>query len=74
MKYHRNLLDIRRLKTDFLGISASSQGNVNLATGALDGTITLYSSRVSDFFRRLDSDAAGSWQASLKVSGPWTGH
>ncbi len=69
MKYHRNLLDIRRLKTDFLGISASSQGNVNLATGALDGTITLYSSRVSDFFRRLDLDAAGSMQASLKVSG-----
>jgi len=69
VSYRKDMLDIRSLTARTRSISAVSEGSINLATRALDGTITLEASRIGDLLKGTGIDATGALKASSRISG-----
>ena len=69
VSYRKDMLDIRSLTARTRSISAASEGSINLATRALEGTITLDASQIGDLLKGTSLDATGALKTSSRISG-----
>ena len=69
VSYRKDMLNIKSLTARTRGISATSEGNINLVTRELDGTITLDASQIGDLLKGSGIDATGALKASSRISG-----